>query len=209
MIIAFGNQKGGAGKTTLCTLLANYLSIEKNAPVLVLDMDVQQSLVNLRERDAAQNPNMPYPIQKMHLTDYSKYRSQLNGTEAFILIDLPGTLNDEGMRSILQDADYIICPFRYDFISVVSTLDFTDVVTVYAPSKTSNREIFYIPNIVKAQVNYEQQQKTNDLLSEKGIVTASIADRISLQRIKTHTLTFEQKEIVEATFGFIYNHVQA
>jgi hypothetical protein len=91
---------------------------------------------------------------------------------------------------------------------VVSTLDFTDVVDVYAPSKTSNREIFYIPNIVKAQVNYDQLLKTNDLLSEKGIVTASIADRISLQRIKTHSLTSEQKEIVEATFGFIYNHVQ-
>jgi chromosome partitioning protein len=208
MIIAFGNQKGGAGKTTLCALLANYLSIEKHAPVMVLDMDVQQSLVNLRQRDAAQHQDMPYPIEIMHLTDYAKYRSKLNSTEAFILIDLPGTLNDEGMRSILQDADYIICPFRYDFISVVSTLDFTDVVSVYAPSKTSNREIFYIPNIVKAQVNYDQLQKTNDLLSEKGIVTASIADRISLQRIKTHALTFEQKEIVEATFGFIYNHVQ-
>lgn len=209
MIIAFGNQKGGAGKTTLCTLLANYLSIEKNAPVLVLDMDVQQSLVNLRKRDAIQHHDMPYPIQKMHLTDYGKYRSQINNSEAFVLIDLPGTLNDEGMRNILQDADYIICPFRYDFISVVSTLDFTDVVNVYAPSKTTNKEIFYIPNIVKTQVNYEQQQKTNDLLSEKGIVTASIADRVSLQRLKTHALTFEQKEIVEATFGFIYNHVQA
>jgi chromosome partitioning protein len=46
MRIVFGNQKGGAGKSTLCALLANYLAIEKQVPVLVLDMDSQQSLRN-------------------------------------------------------------------------------------------------------------------------------------------------------------------
>jgi SRSO17 transposase len=45
-------------------------------------MDVQQSLVNLRQLDTAQHQDMPYPIEKIHLTDYAHYRSQLNSTEA-------------------------------------------------------------------------------------------------------------------------------
>lgn len=213
MIIAFGNQKGGAGKSTLCALLANYLALEKQVPVLVLDMDVQQSLMTLRNRDAvAQSDSqieMPYPIERMPLSEYVKYRKELNQSNVYILMDLPGTLNDAGLKTIIQDADYIICPFRYDFISVVSTLDFTEVVKVYAPQKMKNKEIFYVPNIVKAQVTYEQQQKTNSLLSEKGVITSSIPDRVTLQRVKTNALTPDQKDIVESTFSFIYNTVKA
>jgi chromosome partitioning protein len=209
MIIAFGNQKGGAGKTTLCALLANYLALEKQVPVLVLDMDVQQSLMTLRNRDAIAQSDMPYPIQRMQLAEYPQYRSILNKSDAYVLMDLPGTLNDVDLRTILQDADYIICPFRYDFISVVSTLDFTDVVQVYAPQKMKNKDIFYVPNIVKAQVTYDQQLKTNALLSETGVITSSIPDRVCLQRIKTNTLTPEQKDLVGFTFNFIYNSIKS
>jgi|GEM_PF-6399882 len=32
MVIVFGNQKGGAGKTTLAMLFANYLTILTSSP---------------------------------------------------------------------------------------------------------------------------------------------------------------------------------
>ncbi len=35
-IISFANQKGGVGKTTLCTILANYL-VEKGEQLLIID----------------------------------------------------------------------------------------------------------------------------------------------------------------------------
>lgn len=35
-IIFFSNPKGGVGKTTLCTILANYL-VEKGEQLLILD----------------------------------------------------------------------------------------------------------------------------------------------------------------------------
>lgn len=209
MIIAFGNQKGGAGKSTLCTLLANYLAIEKKLPVLVLDMDVQQSLLTLRNRDAQSNTSMPYPIERMQLSEYHLFRKKLLLSNIYILMDLPGTLNDAGLKAIIQDADFIICPFRYDFISVVSTLDFTEIVNVYAPLKTKNKSIFYVPNIVKAQVTYEQQVKTNALLSQNGVITASIPDRVTLQRVKTNILSPEQKDIIDSSFNFIYNSILA
>jgi chromosome partitioning protein len=215
MRIVFGNQKGGAGKSTLCALLANYLAIEKQVPVLVLDMDTQQSLWSMRERDLMVQTEMPYQIETMQTEEYAKYRQEFANKDIYILMDLPGTLDDKHLKAIIQDADYIICPFRYDFVSFVSTLDFTDVVESYIPKRTQNKEgkgykdkakntIFYVPNMVKANVTYEQQQRANEMLSEKGVVTTPISDRVTLQRLQTYAITGEQKGIVETVFDFIY-----
>ena len=40
-VIAFANQKGGVGKTTLTTQFAYYLQLKKRRKVLVIDMDAQ------------------------------------------------------------------------------------------------------------------------------------------------------------------------
>ena len=49
-IIVFANQKGGVGKSTLCILLANYLSYWKK-DVCIIDTDLQQSASLQREQD--------------------------------------------------------------------------------------------------------------------------------------------------------------
>jgi chromosome partitioning protein len=51
MRILIANQKGGAGKSTLCILFANYLAIEKKEEVLILDMDFQASVHEKWESD--------------------------------------------------------------------------------------------------------------------------------------------------------------
>ena len=58
MIILFGNQKGGCGKTTNCIQFANYL-VEKGKEVLVLDLDFQRSLSDRRKEDIATYDNEP------------------------------------------------------------------------------------------------------------------------------------------------------
>ena len=50
MIIIIGNQKGGAGKSTLTLLMANYLTTVKEMPVSVIDMDYQQSIYQKYEK---------------------------------------------------------------------------------------------------------------------------------------------------------------
>ena len=66
MIILFGNQKGGCGKTTNCIQFANYL-VEKGKEVLVLDLDFQRSLSDRRKEDIATYDNEP----KYDLRDWS------------------------------------------------------------------------------------------------------------------------------------------
>ena len=50
--ITWANEKGGVGKTTLCTLFANYLSEKKVPDVCVLDCDRQHSIVDKRKFDS-------------------------------------------------------------------------------------------------------------------------------------------------------------
>ena len=49
-IIIFTNIKGGVGKTTLCGLFATFCA-ERGIPVVVLDADLQQSLMRHRNRE--------------------------------------------------------------------------------------------------------------------------------------------------------------
>ena len=44
MNVLFGNQKGGVGKSTLCILLANYLSLIRKEECLILDLEFQSSI---------------------------------------------------------------------------------------------------------------------------------------------------------------------
>ena len=69
MIILFGNQKGGCGKTTNCIPFANYL-VEKGKEVIVLDLDFQRSLSDRRKEDIATYDNA---VSYTHLP----FRSQL------------------------------------------------------------------------------------------------------------------------------------
>ena len=50
--ITWANEKGGVGKTTLCTLFANYLSEKHQGEVCVLDCDRQHSIVDKRKFDS-------------------------------------------------------------------------------------------------------------------------------------------------------------
>ena len=50
MVIIFGNQKGGVGKTTLCTLFANHLAA-MGKKTFVVDCDNQQTISEKRKVD--------------------------------------------------------------------------------------------------------------------------------------------------------------
>ena len=52
IVVAFSNQKGGVGKSTLTVLLASYLYYEKGIKVAIMDCDSpQHSLVGERNRE--------------------------------------------------------------------------------------------------------------------------------------------------------------
>jgi chromosome partitioning protein len=204
MRIVFGNQKGGVGKSTLCVMLANYLTLIKKKDVLIMDMDFQKSIDERRQDDkkVTKEP-MPYEVLSIETTDYALYAEQLKTVDDIIMIDLPGKIDDESLVPILKDADYIICPFDYEKSVFTSTLTFAKLLKYFDKDK----QIFFVPNRVKQSINYEIKNNVDLQFSKFGTVTKPITDRVTLKRINTFEINEEQKKVVEEVFDFIYTKI--
>ena len=104
IMITFANQKGGVGKTTLCTMFADYLAV-KGESVLVVDFDRQQTIFSKRQEDIGkyEGVRLPYTVQPFDIKDTNNVREFLtnlrNGYKGFVLMDTPGNLSQQGYPS--------------------------------------------------------------------------------------------------------------
>lgn len=185
MVILIGNQKGGAGKSTLTLLLANYLTQAHGRKVTVLDMDYQQSVSAKYEKARVLENDPPYDVIPADLTHFPMLLQVLTeNPEETVLIDLPGKMDDDGLIPVILSGELILCPFNYDEFSVDSTLLFAMVA-----GKINNQApIVFVPNRIKATVRYDTRKEVDKVLAKFGRVTPGIADRIDFQRVDTlHT----------------------
>lgn len=205
MRIVFGNQKGGVGKSTLCIMLANYLTLVKKKVVVMLDMDFQKSIEERRQRDVAIfKADTPYEIMAIDTETYPKYSVQLSKIDDIVIMDLPGRLDDETLIPILKEADYVICPFDYEMSVFVSTVTFAKFIKFFDKDKP----IFFVPNRYKSSISYEIKENVDAELARLGTVTKPITDRVTLKRINTFEINDEQKKVVEDIFDFIYKKIK-
>lgn len=182
MVILIGNQKGGAGKSTLTLLFANYLTQMRSRRVTILDMDYQQSLYSKAEK-AKILENLPlYEVVPAELKSFpSMHRALSNRPGELVLIDLPGKMDDDGLLPLFAAADVILCPLSYDEFSVDSTVLFAMVLR-----KVNQRAPFiFIPNRIKSTVKYETKNEVEKVLQQFGVVAPALADRVDFQRIST------------------------
>lgn len=202
MIIIIGNQKGGAGKSTLTLLLANYLTLNKKCTVTVVDMDYQQSIAQKYEKAKMLENAEPYQVIAAELEHFPMMlETMIQDTRQVILIDLPGKLDDDGLIPVFRAAGLILCPFAYDEFSFESTILFSVVLQKVNPAAL----IAYVPNRIKANVRYETQQEVNEQLANFGQITASIPDRIDFQRINTFQTPLSVLPVIIPVFEKIYN----
>ncbi|WP_345949012.1 ParA family protein [Mucilaginibacter sp. PAMB04274] len=201
MVIIIGNQKGGAGKSTLTLLLANYLSISKKRDVIVLDLDYQQSLSQKYEKAKMLENEESYQVVAAGLEHFPDMAEVLlSNPDKIVLIDLPGKLDDDGLIPIFTSADLVLCPFSYDEMSFESTIFFSIVLR-----KINARvPIHFIPNRFKANVRYDTQRDVDEQLEKFGTITKKIPDRIDFQRVNTQQTPLTVSPITTDVFDPIY-----
>lgn len=215
-IITFANQKGGVGKSTLCTLFANYLSMQ-NKPVLVLDCDPQKSIYKRRKIEEQQLPDFKwfYNVQDFSLQDDENVNAlmsnlrQLNGT---ILIDAPGNLVQPGLVSLLTKSDCIIVPIQYESSVMTSTMEFLQWVDKrLSENSRFLPKLIFLPNRHKAwcgtKTEKEKINETDALLSQVGILSPKIGEHKDLERVQTTILMKMQQKFVKETFAFIFENI--
>ena len=185
MVILIGNQKGGAGKSTLTLLLANYLTSVHEEEVTVLDMDYQQSVSSKYEKAKILENEPPYEIVPVDLAQFPTLLKVLTkNPKEIVLIDLPGKMDDDGLIPVILSGNIILCPFNYDEFSVDSTLLFAMVVKKI----NSKAPLIFIPNRIKSNVRYDTQMEVDRVMAKFGTITSIISDRIDFQRVNTlHT----------------------
>lgn len=180
MFIAFGNQKGGVGKSALTTVYASYLHYELMKNVIIIDCDYpQHSIINMRESDIetiGKNNQLQTLLEKrFDETERKAYRiiktnpetaldtiiSYLDKSKTHIdvvLFDLPGTVNSQGVLNVIINLDYIFIPIIADRRALDSSLSFALTLQRNIKDPTlaySLKEAYFFWNKVDKRENTE------------------------------------------------------
>ncbi len=202
MVILLGNQKGGAGKSTVTLLLANYLAVNKKRPVTVLDMDYQQSISSKYEKAQLTESSLPYEVLAADLRDFPGLMDVLSkNADEMVLIDLPGKMDDDDLIPVIRAGDLILCPFGYDQFSVDSTLLFAMVATRI----NTAAPLIFIPNRLKSGVKYQTRLEVDKVLAGFGQVSNGFPDRIDFQRVDTNAIPTILLPVVLPVLSSIYD----
>lgn len=215
-IIVFGNQKGGVGKTTLCTLFANYLTA-KNVPVLVVDCDSQQTIFEKRKQDLSKHDktNFRYNIQPFSITDDKSVEllmTNLRKMDGVILIDSPGHLAQQGLVPLFSNSDFVVCPYQYEATCVNSTIKFiVFLAQLKQRIKNMKSQLIFVPNKYDSRVGRKKElelwKKTEDSFGNYGENAPKIKAKIDLQRYNTIVVSEAVQNDVCPTFDFIYTKI--
>ncbi len=192
-IVAFGNQKGGVGKSTIATLCANALSQKPfNLKVCVIDTDQQQSIVQARKFDSEDFSGvLPYEVLGMDLTTLQNKIYELDKKYDVIIIDTAGRLDinldikqQEIARALIY-ADYLFIPFRAGNFNLDAGLEYLKMAIKLGQLRKDKDRPLRFYGFVNM---FRDRSKTNtDLITEiENLKTAGI--KFMTTRLRNYTL---------------------
>ncbi len=136
-VIVIGNEKGGAGKSTVATHLAVAM-LHEGARVAVIDLDLRQQstghfFANRRSWATSQGVELPHPTM-IEVAETDDLPEALGADVHFVVIDTPGA-DTPLSRAAHQGADLVVTPMNdsfvdFDMLGVVDPL----TLTVIKPS---------------------------------------------------------------------------
>ncbi|GAB3739972.1 ParA family protein [Spirosoma sp.] len=151
-VISFMSQKGGTGKTTLSILTATFLH-SIGAGVAVIDADFPQhsftrtrtkDILDLKEKQGKkQGENLtlvdsqikPYPVVDATVKEATVALKSMKTSQQldFILIDIPGTFNVEGIDYLIDSLDLIIVPVELEYKSITAAMETMSMIRSLNP----------------------------------------------------------------------------
>jgi len=208
MIITFGTQKGGTGKTTLAIAFANYISGISERKVNVFDFDFQKSFYHKWKEDEESELPKLYNVEIINdeneqpFCDF-EHLIEMKESEDINLFDLAGTL-DARYSDLLIYSDFIVIPFEYSNVSTKSTLVFINFLGLLE----SQAERIFIRSKYDKGYKYQNQEGMDAEISKYGVILKSpVFKRNCLQTIDTRKLSYEQKYAVKNAFAELIDHI--
>jgi chromosome partitioning protein len=208
MIITFGTQKGGTGKTTLAIAFANYISGISERKVNIFDFDFQKSFYHKWKEDEQSELPKLYDVEiideenEQPFSDF-EHLIEMKESEDINLFDLAGTL-DVRYSDLLIYSDFIVIPFEYSNVSAKSTLVFINFLGLLE----SQAERIFIRSKYDKGYKYQNQEGVDVEISKYGVILKSpVFKRNCLQTIDTRKLSYEQKYAVKNAFAEMIEYI--
>ncbi len=203
LLVAFSTQKGGVGKSALTVLMASLFHYVKGYHVGVIDCDYPQySIYKMRKRDKEIVNKVPYYKERSYIQykmlgkkNYPVYKSPApqaidtakvlideypDTTPDVIFIDLPGTLNSEGILQTIASLDYIFAPVSADRMVLSSTLEFASLINdrIISTGHGKLSGVFLLWNMVDAREKSDLYKVYEEGIGELGltILKSSLPD---------------------------------
>lgn len=119
-IISFANSKGGAGKSTLCLLVASELA-QAGSKVMIIDADEQQSCSQWAARCREAN-SLPNALTVEPATSPESLVAALkNNTADIVVVDVQGSMNKMLIAAIVA-SDITIVPAKANVMEMTETV---------------------------------------------------------------------------------------
>lgn len=196
LVLGFANQKGGVGKSTLTHLTAKTLgSASIGKKVKVVEVDKQGTLSEVREEWAKTHENYKYPYDLVSCTldELHNHLTEEDGAKYdYIFIDMPGTLDKEGIIGMLTTADILFIPLSPSVYDVNSTVTFIN--TVYEVQEERRKidlpfTYFTIINRVKPGTKAGRELMSNLEDAKINLFSTTITD---YEAYKEHSYSFDE-----------------
>lgn len=170
MIVLFGSQKGGCGKSTLAINAACYLA-NNGSDVVLLDADIQQSSANwVRDREQT-GLKAVHCIQRYG--DIKNTLKDLSGRYQHIVVDVAGHDSKE-LRTAMLVADKLIVPFRPSQLDL-DTLPHLSEVIDQAMSFNDKLKAYGLLTLAPTNPANQEIKQASDYLSDFPILTPLVA----------------------------------
>lgn len=208
-IVAFGNQKGGVGKSTVIAMTANALSQAPfNLNLCVIDCDRQQSLVEARSFDEEDVDQVPYPIYGMSLEELQDKIYDLDKKYELILIDTAGRLDhtvaveNQEITKALMYADYLFIPFRAGSFNLDASIEYLKVANKLKALRTKTARPLNYYGFVNM---YKDRSKTNAFLVSEIEHLRTQGVPFMLCRLRNYTM-FEEIDTLSSYYDVNANN---
>ena len=208
-IVAFGNQKGGVGKSTVIAMAANALSQAPfNIKLCVIDCDRQQSLVEARSYEEEETEDLPYAILGMSVEELQDKIYDLDKEYDLILIDTAGRLDHtvavekQEITKALMYADYLFIPFRAGSFNLEASIEYLKVANKLKALRAKAARPLQYYGFVNM---YKDRSKTNAFLVSEIDHLRSEGIPFMLCRLRNYTL-FEEIDTITSYYDVNANN---
>jgi chromosome partitioning protein len=177
MIILFGGEKGGTGKSTLATNLSVWLAHKKSDFVL-LDADRQSTSSNWASERYKTSPDLPKVNCVQRYGNITSTIQDLSGRYEHVIIDAAGRDSEE-LRSSLVVSDVLLSPFKASQSDLWTVDHLHDLVKL---SKAMNKKLkaFAVLSMASPNPRVSEAQQAKEMLRdylELNLASAVIRDR--------------------------------